>query len=104
VTPTASYLGGDRPPPRGRGFATATTSATFFPQFEHRIRVVSFASVTDLPAIRASASGSMWLDAPHGQVTRTRKSPRASSSRLMWGGTRKVRMVPICVHDRPCST
>jgi hypothetical protein len=54
------------------GLAPATTSATFFPQFEHRIRVASFASVTDLPAIRASASGSMWREAPHGHVTRTR--------------------------------
>jgi len=39
------------------------------PQFEHRIRCARAASVTDLPAIRASASGSMWRDAPHGQVT-----------------------------------
>ena len=37
---------------------TATTSATFFPQFEKRIRAESAASVTDRPAIRASASGS----------------------------------------------
>jgi hypothetical protein len=42
----------------GLGSATATTAATFLPQFEHRIRVASFASVTDRPAIRASASGS----------------------------------------------
>jgi hypothetical protein len=68
---------------RGLGLATATTSATFFPQFEQRIRAASFASVTDLPAMRASASGSMRRDAPHGQETRTRKSPKQSSSRLM---------------------
>jgi hypothetical protein len=54
----------------------ATTSATFFPQLQHRIRLASFASVTDLPAIRASVSGSMCRDTPHGQVTRTTKSPR----------------------------
>jgi len=65
-----------RPPPRGLGLATATTSATFFPHCEHRIRVASFANVTDLPAIRASASGSMWREVPQGQVTRTRKSPK----------------------------
>jgi hypothetical protein len=65
------------------GLATATTSATFLPQCERRIRCASAASVTDLPAIRASASGSMWRDAPHGQVTRTKKSPKQSSSRLM---------------------
>jgi hypothetical protein len=41
------------------------------------------ASVTDLPAIRASASGSMCRDVPHGQVTRTKKSPGAASSFLM---------------------
>jgi hypothetical protein len=45
--------------PRGLGLATAITSATFFPQLEHRIRVESAASVAALPAIRASASGSM---------------------------------------------
>jgi len=82
-------LGGDRPPPRGRGFATATISATFFPQFEHRIRVARFASVTDLPAIRASASGSMCRDVPQGQVTRTKKPPKQSSKRL---GRRVVRL------------
>ena len=70
-------------PPRGLGRATATTSATFLPQLEHRIRVASFVSVTDLPAIRASASGSMCRDVPQGQVTRTRKSQKHSSSRLM---------------------
>jgi hypothetical protein len=53
------------------GLATATTSATFLPQCERRIRCASAASVTERPAIRASASGSMWRDAPHGQVTRT---------------------------------
>jgi hypothetical protein len=40
------------------------------------------ASVADRPAIRASASGRMCRDVPHGQVTRTRKSPSASSSFL----------------------
>jgi hypothetical protein len=45
--------------PRGLGLATATTSATFFPHCEHRIRLASVTKVTDLPAIRASASGSM---------------------------------------------
>jgi len=77
-----------RPRPRGLGLATATTSATLFPHCEHRIRVARAASVTDLPTIRASALGSMCLDAPHGQVTRTMKSPRASSSFVMWGSTR----------------
>jgi len=65
------------------GLATATTSAAFFPQLEQRIRLASFASVTDRRAIRASASGSMCRDAPHWQVTRTRKTPKQSSSRLM---------------------
>jgi hypothetical protein len=69
-------LGGDCPRPRTLGLATATTSATFFPQFEQRIRAASFASVAHLPAILASASGSMWRDAPHGHETRTRKSPK----------------------------
>jgi hypothetical protein len=50
--------------PLGRGLATATTSATFFQQFEQRILAASFASVTDLPAIRASASGSMLTRRP----------------------------------------
>jgi hypothetical protein len=53
------------------------------PHCEHRIRVASAAKVTDLPLIRASASGSMCRDAPHGQVTRTRKSPKQSSSFVM---------------------
>jgi len=65
------------------GLATATSSATFFPHCEQRTLVASFASVTDLRTIRASASGSMCRDAPHEQVTRTMKSPRASSSFLM---------------------
>ena len=78
-----AYLGGDRPCPRGLGRATAITSATFLPHCEQRIRVASAASVMDLPAIRASASGSMCRDVPQGHVTRTRKSPKHSSSRLM---------------------
>jgi hypothetical protein len=65
---------------RGLGLATATTSAIFFPHCEHRIRLASAANVTDLPASRASASGSMWRDVPHGQLTRTRKSPKQLSS------------------------
>jgi hypothetical protein len=32
----AARFGQRRPPPRGLGFATATTSATFFPQRERR--------------------------------------------------------------------
>jgi hypothetical protein len=59
---------------RAFGLATATTSATFFPQFEHRIRCARAASVADRPTIRASASGSMCREAPHEHVTRTRKS------------------------------
>ena len=78
-----AYLGGDRPRPRGLGLATATTSATFLPHCEHRIRAARAASVAERPAILASASGSMCRDAPHGQVTRTMKSPRASSSFVM---------------------
>jgi hypothetical protein len=66
----------------GLGLATATTSATFFPQGEHRIRFATAANVAERPAIRASASGSMCRDTPHGQVTRTRESPKHSSSRL----------------------
>jgi hypothetical protein len=69
--------------PRGLGLAIATTSATFFSHCEHLIRVASEANVADLPAIRARASGSMCRDAAHGHVTRTMKSPRASSSFLM---------------------
>ena len=67
--------------PRPLGLATATTSATFFPQFEHYIRAVRVASVAERPAILASASGSMCRDASHGQVTR----------RLMWGSMRTGR-------------
>jgi hypothetical protein len=77
-----AYLGGDRPRPRGLGRATATTSATLLPHCEQRIRVASVASATFLPTSRASASGSMCLDAPHGQVTRTMKSPKQSSLRV----------------------
>jgi hypothetical protein len=40
-------------------------------------------NVADRPAIRASATGSMCRNAPHGHVMRTRKSPKQSSSRLM---------------------
>jgi len=43
----------------GLGLAIGTPCASFFPQFEQRIRIASFANVTDLPAIRASASDSM---------------------------------------------
>jgi hypothetical protein len=39
-----------RPPPRGLGLATATTSATFLPHWEHRIRVDG--AVFVLPADR----------------------------------------------------
>ena len=46
-----------RPPPRGLGLATATTSATFLPHCEQRIRAASAASVTFLPTRLASASG-----------------------------------------------
>jgi hypothetical protein len=81
-------LGGDRPPPRGLGRATATTSATFFPQFEQRIRVESTASVADLPAIRASASGSMCRRHSAGTGDAHEEAPKQSSSRLMWGSTR----------------
>jgi hypothetical protein len=41
--------------------------------------------VADLPQRRAKASGSVVRDAPHLQVMRTRKCPRASSSFLMCG-------------------
>jgi hypothetical protein len=71
-----------RPPPRRLGLAIATTSATLFPHCEHRIRSARAANVAERPAIRASASGSMGRDAPHGQVTRTTKSLKQSSSRL----------------------
>jgi len=75
--------------PRGLGLATATISATFFPHCEHRIRCARAASVAERLAILASASGSIWREAPHGQVTRTRKfPPSASSSFLIWGSTR----------------
>jgi hypothetical protein len=49
--------------PRGLGLATATTSATFFPHREQRIRVASAASVTFLP----SEPGERFrLDVPRG--------------------------------------
>jgi hypothetical protein len=51
---------------RSLGLATATTSAAFLPHLEQRILAASFTSVTDLPAIRTSASGSMWRDVPDG--------------------------------------
>ena len=35
--------------PRGRGFATATTSAAFFPHCEHRSRGASADSVVEQP-------------------------------------------------------
>jgi len=60
-----AYFGGDRPRPRGLGLATATTSATFLPHCEHRIRAARAASVAERPAILASASGSMCRAAPH---------------------------------------
>jgi hypothetical protein len=49
--------------PRGLGFATATTSAAFFPHCEQRSRGASVFSVVDQPTRRAGASGSM--DARH---------------------------------------
>ena len=69
--------------PRGRGLATATTSASLLPHFEQRRRGASDANVADRPTSRASASGSMWREAPQGQVTRTRNCPSASSSFFM---------------------
>jgi hypothetical protein len=66
--------------PRGLGLATATISATFLPHCEHRIRCARAANVAERPPIRASATGSMCREAPHGQLTRTRKSPKQSSS------------------------
>jgi hypothetical protein len=81
-------LGGDRPPPRRLGRATATTSATFLPHCEQRIRVASAANVAALPALRASASGSMWRNVPHGQVTRTRIVAETLVELLDVGSTR----------------
>jgi hypothetical protein len=63
--------------PFGWRFVLARNPALAWPRPRHRVT-----KVTDLPAIRASASGSMCRDAPHGQVTHTRKSPRAPSSRF----------------------
>ena len=60
-------------------------------------------SVIFQPTRRARASGSISQTAPQSQTTRTRKSPKQSSSFLMWGRTRTrewcggVRLV------RPCS-
>jgi hypothetical protein len=83
LSPTARILRhSTRPRPRDRN-----TSATF-PQVEQRIRAASLANVTDLPAIRASVSGSMWREVPHGYETRTRKSPKQSSIFLTWGRAR----------------
>jgi len=69
--------------PRGLGFATATTSAAFFPHFEQRSLGARALSVVDQPTKRARASGSMCREAPHGQLTRTRNCPKQSSSFLM---------------------
>src|SRR5579863_687451 len=91
------------PRPRRLGFATATTSATFFPDCEHRIRSARAANVAERPAIRASASGSICRNAPQGQVTRTRQSRKQSSSLLMWGSTRTGRMVLTAGAHCPCS-
>jgi hypothetical protein len=44
--PFLRYLGGDRPPPRGLGRATATTSAAFRPHLKQRIRSASLHSFT----------------------------------------------------------
>jgi hypothetical protein len=72
-----------RPGPRNRH-----DFRNLLPAVQHRILCASAANVAERPATRTSASGSIWRDAPHGQVTRTRKSPKQSSSRLMWGSTR----------------
>jgi len=45
--------------PRGLGFATATTSAAFFPHREQRSRGARALSVIDQPTRRAKTSGSM---------------------------------------------
>lgn len=67
--------------PLGPGLATATTSAAFFPHCEQRRRVAKASSVMDQPTRRASASGSLSREKPHGQLARTliaRSSRRAS--------------------------
>jgi len=74
--------------PRGRGLATATTSAAFFPHREQRIRSASSLSVIDQPSRRARASGSISRHAPQSQMTRTRNWPKQSSSLLMCVSTR----------------
>ena len=68
---------------RGLGLAAATTSAAFFPLLEQRSRGPKSSSVVDQPTKRARASGSISRQAPHSHTTRTRKSPKQSSSRLM---------------------
>ena len=68
---------------RDLGFATATTSAAFFPHCEQRSRGASASSVAFQPTRRARASFVISRTAPHLQVTRTRKSPKQSSSFLM---------------------
>jgi hypothetical protein len=69
--------------PRGLGLATATTSAAFFPHLEQRMRGASSVSVIFQPIRRARAWGGISRQAPHSHTTRTRKSPKQSSSRLM---------------------
>jgi hypothetical protein len=63
--------------PRGLGRATATTSATFLPHCEQRIRGASSLSVTFQPTRRTSASGSISRHAPQSHTARTRKSADA---------------------------
>jgi hypothetical protein len=50
--------------PRGLGFATAATSASFRPHCEQRSRGASASSVIDHPTRRARASGSISRTAP----------------------------------------
>jgi hypothetical protein len=73
---------------RGLGLATATTSAAFLPQQEHRIRSASSFSVTFQPTRRATASGSISRQAPQSQMTRSSNWPNQSSSFLMWARAR----------------
>jgi hypothetical protein len=69
--------------PRGLGLATATTSAAFFPHLEQRIPGASSFGVTFQPTRHARACGAISRQAPQSQTTRTRKSRKHASSRLM---------------------
>jgi hypothetical protein len=76
----------------GRGFATATTSAAFFPHCEQRNRGANSMSVVAQATRRARASGSISREAPQTQLTRIHAVPAGARNWIACRRRRRFRV------------